>query len=93
MPHVLEDPDILEEHITLSPACDELDTLSRALPSFRPKRTPVLAWLGRLFTSVPRLGPRQQGYCAPRAPRFETPLDILAREHPDVLLRVMSSIS
>jgi hypothetical protein len=28
----------------------------------------------------------------PGAPRFETPLDILAREHPDIHLRVMAGL-
>ena len=92
MPHVLEAPNTLEERIALSPEGDELDTLPLALPSFRRERTHVLAWLGRLCSPVPRLRPCRQEYCVPSAPRCEAPLDILAREYPDIHLRVMSGI-
>jgi hypothetical protein len=92
MPRVLEDPDILEEHIALSPEGNELDRLLRALPSSQRQRSRLLALLRRLVTRVPRLRPCRQAYCVPGALRFEAPLDILAREHPDVHLRVMSGI-
>jgi len=92
MPHVLEDPDILEEHTALSPACDELQTLPLELPTSLRGRSRFLAFLRRLFTPVPRLRTRRQECCVSRAPRFETSLDILAREHPDIHLRIMAGM-
>ena len=92
MPHILNDTDILEEHTALSPECDTPDTLPLGLPTSPRERSHFLTFLRRLIT--PRRRPRicQQGYCAPRAPRFEMPLDILAREHPDLHLRVMAGM-
>jgi hypothetical protein len=92
MPPVLDDPNILEAPAILSPACNEREALPRAQPSSRRKRSRVLGWLRRLITPVPRLRPPRQAYGAPGTPRVETTLDILAREHPDIHLRVMSSI-
>jgi hypothetical protein len=92
MPPVLEDPDILEEHIALSPEYDALHALPLVLPSPWRKCSRLLALLRRLITPVPRLRPRRQEYCAPGASRFEAPLDILAREYPDIHLRVMSGM-
>ena len=92
MPHILEDTDILEEHTALSPAGDELHALPLGLPASRRERSRFLAWLRRLIPHRQRPQTCHQGYCAPRAPRFETPLDILAREHPDIHLRIMSGI-
>ena len=92
MPHVLEDPDILEEHTALSPACDKLQTLPLELPTSLRGRSRFLAFLRRLFTPVPRLRPRRQECCVPGAPRFETSLDMLAREHLDIYLLVMGGI-
>jgi hypothetical protein len=82
---VIDDTDILEHpsHALQSDACHE---------PFRQERSPVLAFLRHLFPPVPRLQPRRQACCVPGAPRFETPLDILAREHPDVHLRVMAGL-
>ena len=92
MPHVLKDPDILEEHTALSPECDELHALPLGLPTSPRGRSRFLTFLHHLITPVPRLRTRRQEHCAPGAPRFETALDILAREHPDIHLRVMSGI-
>jgi hypothetical protein len=92
MPPVLEDPDILEEHTALSPECDELHALPLGLPTAPRGRSRFLTLLRRLITPVPRLRTRRQECCVPGAPRFEVPLDILAREHPDIHLRVMSGI-
>ena len=91
MPHILDDTDILEEHTTLSPACDELHALPLGLPTSPRGRSRFLAFLRCLFTPVPRLRTRRQEYCA-LVHRFETPLDILAREHPDIHLRVMAGM-
>ena len=85
MPPTLDDTDILEHPSPASQGDDCHESSRRAC-------SPVLAWFGRLFTPVPRLRTRRQAYCAPGAPRFETPLDILAREYPDLHLRVMSGI-
>ena len=85
MPHVLENPDILE-HPSPASQGDECRESSRRACS------PVLAWFGRLFTPVPRLRRRRHEYGVPWASRFETPLDILAREYPDIHLRVMSGM-
>ena len=85
----------------MRPVIDETDILEYPSPalqgdacheSSRQERSPVLACLRRLFTPVPRLRPRRQACCVPEARRFETPLDILAREHPDVHLRVMAGM-
>jgi hypothetical protein len=85
----------------MRPVIDETDILEYPSPalqgdachaSSRQERSHVLALLRRLFTPVPRLRLRQQECCVPGAPRFETPLDILAREHPDVHLRVMAGM-
>jgi hypothetical protein len=85
----------------MSPMIDDTDILEYPSPasqgdecheSSRRERSPVLAWFGRLFTPVPRLQPRRQEHCVPGASRFETPLDILAREYPDIHLRVMSGM-
>jgi hypothetical protein len=92
MPPVLDAPNSLEEHPILSPACNERAALPRAQPSSRRERSHVLEWLCRLLTPVPRLRPHRQAYGAPGTPRLETPLDILAREHPDIHLRVLSGI-
>jgi hypothetical protein len=91
MPHVLEDP-ILEEHTALSPESDKLHALPLGLPASRYERSHLLAFLRRLFTPAPRLRTRPQEHCASGTPRFETPLDILAREYPDLHLRVMAGM-
>jgi hypothetical protein len=92
MPHVLDDPDILEEHTTVSSACDELHALPLGLPTAPRGRSRFLTFLRRLITPIPRPRTRRQVCCVPGAPRFETPLDMLAREHPDIHLRVMGGI-
>jgi hypothetical protein len=85
----------------MRPVLDETDILEHPFPalqdnecheSFRQERSHVLAWLRRLFPPVPRLRPRQPQCCVLGAPRFETPLDLLAREHPDIHLRVMAGL-
>jgi hypothetical protein len=90
MPRVLEAPDVLEEHPTLSPACDELHTLPLGLPISSRGRSRFLTFLRRLIIPMPRLRTSRQECCVPGAPRFEMPLDILAREYPDIHLRVMA---
>jgi hypothetical protein len=86
MPHVLEDPDVLEEHTTtLSPEYDEL----HALPH---ERSHVMTVLRRLFTPVPRLRTPRKACGVAGTPRVETALDVLAREHPDIHLRLMGGI-
>jgi hypothetical protein len=85
MPHVLEEPDVLEEDPVLSPTCDELYAAPR-------ERSSIRAWLRRLRTPVPRLRTRRQVCSTAGTPRFETALDVLAREHPDVHLRVMAGM-
>jgi hypothetical protein len=92
MPPVLDDPNILAEYTILSPACNGREALPRAQPTSRRECSHVLAWLCRLITPVPRLRPHRQEYGAPGTPRVETGLDMLAREHPDIHLRVMSGI-
>jgi hypothetical protein len=82
---VIDDTDILEHPspVFQSDACYE---------SSRGERSTVLAFLRHLFTPMPRLRPRRQECGVPGVPRFETPLDILAREHPDIHLRVMAGL-
>jgi hypothetical protein len=88
MPHVLEEPDVLEEDSVVSPTCDEL----HALPTAPRERTPVMTFLRRLITPVPKLRMRRQDCCVARAPQVETALDVLAREHPDIHLRLMAGM-
>ena len=92
MPHILDDTDILEEHTTLSPACDELHALPLGLSTSPRGRSRFLAFLRRLLTPAPRLRTRRQKHCALGVHRFETPHDILAREHPDLHLRIMAGM-
>jgi hypothetical protein len=83
----------------MRPTFDETDILEYPSPtsqgdeyheSSRRERSPVLAWLGRLITPVPRLRMRRQDHCHPGAPQVETALDMLAREHPDIYLWVLA---
>ena len=85
MPPTLDDTHILEYPSPASQGDESHESSRRAC-------SPVLAWLGRLFTPVPRLRPRRQECGVPGAPRFETPLDMLAREHLDIYLLVMGGI-
>jgi hypothetical protein len=85
MPHVLEDPDVLEEDTTLSPACDELYAAPRG-------HSHVMTLLRRLVPPVPRRRPRRKECCVAGAPWVETALDVLAREHPDIHLRVVAGM-
>jgi hypothetical protein len=82
---VLDNTDILE-HPSSASQCHECHESSQH------EGSPFLAWLARLCTPVPRLRPRRQERCALGTPRFEAPLDILAREYPDIHLRVMSGM-
>jgi len=91
MPRVLEDTDILE-HPSPSAASDTLHALPLGLPTAPRGRSRLQTFLRRLFTPVPRLRPRRQECCVPGAPRFETPLDMLAREHLDIYLLVMGGM-
>lgn len=91
MPHVLDDTDILE-YPSASSACEELHALSLGLPTSARGRSRFLTFLRRLFAPAPRLRTRPQAYRTPGAPRFETSLDILAREHPDSHRWVMAVI-
>jgi hypothetical protein len=90
MPHVLNDPDVLEEHTTtLSP---EYDTLPLERPTAPRGCSRLQTFLHRLITLVPRLRPRRQDHCHSGEPRVETALDILARERPDTYLLVMGGM-
>ena len=82
MPRVTTDDDILENtfHAT---ACVTAEPLPHV-------RFPLLAFFRSLFTPALRPRTRPQGACAVGTPRCETALDILAREYPDLHLRIMS---
>jgi len=84
MPHVLEDPDVLEDDPVLSPTYDALHALTTA-PR---ERSHVLTLLRWLITPVPRLRTRRVA----GTPQIETALDVLAREHPDIHLRLMAGM-
>jgi hypothetical protein len=90
MPRVLKDSDALAAHMALLPTCDERETLPQRLPACPQERSPVLAWLGRLFLPVPR--PRRQAYGVPVTSQFVAPLDILARDYPDIHLWIMAGL-
>ena len=91
MPHVLDDPDILE-YPSASSAYDELPGLPLGLPTSVRGRTRFLTFLRRLIAPAPRLRACPQEHCTPGAPRVETFLNILAREYPDSHLQVMAII-
>jgi hypothetical protein len=91
MPHVLDETDILE-YPSASSAGEARHVLSRGLPTSARRHSRFLTFLRCLFVPAPRLRTRSQAHCSPRAPRFETSLDILAREHPDSHLWVMAVI-
>ncbi|HEY7494479.1 MAG TPA: hypothetical protein VIH59_25685 [Candidatus Tectomicrobia bacterium] len=83
MPHVIEDPEILTHP---SPAATgDAPRARRACPRF-------LALFQHLITPPPGLQTRQQEHNPPGAPQFETPLDLLARRHPNLHLWLMSVI-
>ena len=84
MPQVLEAPDVLEDDPVLSPTCDELHALTTA-PH---ERSYVMTLLRRLVTPMPRLWTRRVA----GTPQVETALDVLAREHPDVHLRILAGM-
>jgi len=91
MPHVLDDTDTLE-HPSPSPTGDALHALQFGLPASQGERSRFLALLRHLLIPAPRLRTRRQEHCALGAPRFETPLDILAREYPDLHLQVIAGM-
>ena len=84
MPRVTTDDD-LWENPSPTAACATAELLPRV-------RFPLLAALRTLFTPALRLRTRPQGVCAWETPRCETALDLLAREHPDLHLRLMSGL-
>jgi hypothetical protein len=88
MPHVLEDHDVLEDDLVLSPTSDELHALPLGLPTAPRERSRLLTLLRRLITPVTRLRTRRVA----GTPQVETALDVLAREQPDIYLLVMSGI-
>jgi hypothetical protein len=89
MPRALEDPEILEEHTAVSPVGDALPL---GMPTAPRGHSRLQTFLRRLITPVPRLRTRRQDHCHPGKPRFEAPLDVLAREHPDIHLRLMAGM-
>jgi hypothetical protein len=91
MPHVIDDPDVLE-HSTTTPDCDETQALPRVLPSARRGHPRLFAVLRGLFTTLRRRRTPREQPAIPRTQPFELPMDILAREHPDLYLRSMSGI-
>ncbi|HEY7491384.1 MAG TPA: hypothetical protein VIH59_09790 [Candidatus Tectomicrobia bacterium] len=91
MPRVLEDTDILE-YPSSSPADDTFHVLPPGMRTSPRECSCFLTFLSRLLTPVSRLRPRRQECGVPGTPRFETPLDMLAREHFDIYLLVMGGI-
>lgn len=88
MPHVIDDTDTLE-HTASSSACDETHAQALALPPSRRGRPHILAGVGRFFTALWRLRP-QEPHGTRGMQQFELPLDRLARQHPDLYLRIMT---
>jgi hypothetical protein len=84
MPPVIDDTDVLE-HPATSTDCNAVQALPLLLPTARRRRLSILAFLRR------RRMPRTR-YHVSEVQQFELPLDILARKHPDLYLRVMSGI-
>ena len=91
MPHVLDDTDTLAP-TSPSAAGDALRRQPRGLPALRRAWPRFLALFQHLLTPPPRLQTRQQEHSTPGAPRFETPLDLLARHHPSLHLWLMSGM-
>ena len=86
MSHVTDDTDILE-HTTV---CEYSETLPYLQPPSRHGGYRLFGVLRRLmtFTRGQRVLRTQQN--APNIREFEWPLDILARKHPDLYIRVMT---
>jgi hypothetical protein len=86
MPHVMDDTETLEH--AAAPAGDTTHARTLVL-SPRRGRFSLLAAVGRLFTALWRRRP-QELHDVRGTQQFELPLDILARKHPDLYLRLMT---
>jgi hypothetical protein len=91
MPHVLNDTDILD-YPSAASTDDTLPARPLGLPTSTRGRAPFLPFLRHLFGPRPSRWTCRQEPCTPGAPRYETALDILAREYPDSHLRIMAVI-
>jgi hypothetical protein len=89
MPHVIDDTDMLE-HATSTPDYDTVQALPLVLPSARRGRSTLRASLRSLFTSIRRVRLYRQQPAVSGMQQFELPMDILARQHPDLYLRCMT---
>jgi hypothetical protein len=88
MPHVIDDTDVLD-YTTPSPTCDEIQVRALALSPSRRGRSHRFAALRNFFISLRWVRTHQEPHGVGDIRQFELPMDILARQHPDLYLRSM----
>jgi hypothetical protein len=91
MPHVIDDPDLLE-HSAPTSDCEDSHALPHLLPGARRGRSTLFTSLRSILTSLRSVGTHQKQPHGPRVQPFELPMDILARKHPDLYLRSMTGV-
>jgi hypothetical protein len=89
MPHIIDVPDFLE-HTSPPSDCDTSHALPLPLPAARRGRSTLFASLRGCLTALRRRWTHQTPHEVPRLPSFELPMDILARQYPDLYLRTMT---
>jgi hypothetical protein len=89
MPHVTYDPDILEQAATAYER-DQVQSLPLVPPPSRHGGSRLLAALCALFTPARKSRALRAQQSAPTVRKFELPIDIMARQYPDIYIRVMS---
>jgi len=91
MPHVIDDPDVLE-HSSPTSDGDDIRALPLLLPVARRGRSTLFTSLCGILTSLRSMGTHQKQHRGPSMQPFELPMDILARKHPDLYLRTMTGV-
>jgi hypothetical protein len=87
----MEDTDILE-HTATAYEHDEVQTRPFVLPPSRRGGRRLLAMLRGLIPSGRQQRHLRARQAVPAGQKFELPLDMLARKHPDLYLRIMTGI-
>jgi len=89
VPHVTDDTDILEQVATAYER-DQVRALPLVPPPSRHGGSRLLAALCALFTPARKSRALRAQQSAPAVRKFEMPIDIMARQYPDIYIRVMS---
>lgn len=86
MPHVIDDPDVLD-----ATESDEIPLMPLTLPVSRRERSTLLASLrGWVLSLLQRHTPREQTYRQRILPEPVLSIDLLARTHPDIYRQITS---